>query len=234
MSEPKSPIINAPPIVTALALILIGAHGLMVLVNDRLANDIMFHGALIPERFWGWAGLAGSPAYYPPYDNAMTALSTLVTTGLLHADWMHVLLNAIMLVAVGKPVHDALTQMALPDQRFSPSVRFVLFFLFSIIGGSIAHLVSFFPDGVVAIGASGGVCGLIGAVLLLTQSQDGRLLSAGFLKASAAFFVVNLIYAYAGPYLFGMEIAWQAHIGGYVAGALAMRYLIARRRAYSL
>ena len=65
-------------------------------------------------------------------------------------------------------------------------------------------------------------------VLHLCGARDGfiaGLFERRFLTASAVFLVGNVILAFLGPSLFGAEIAWQAHVGGYVAGALLFRFL---------
>ena len=51
-----------------------------------------FEFALAPERFWA---SAGSPEVYP---DTFSGLLTLVSTALLHGDWMHVIVNALMLL----------------------------------------------------------------------------------------------------------------------------------------
>ena len=43
------------------------------------------------------------------------------------------------------------------------------------------------------------------------------------------FVVANAMLAFLGPSMFGAEIAWQAHIGGYITGAILFRYLLTRR-----
>ena len=50
----RPPIINAPPWVTALALVLLAAHGGRVLLSAGLEDALLWNVALIPERFWGW------------------------------------------------------------------------------------------------------------------------------------------------------------------------------------
>jgi membrane associated rhomboid family serine protease len=222
-SRRAPPIINAPPFVTAVALAIIAAHAVRLLAGGRLDAVFVEIGAVFPDRFWGWATGQGIIGGYPPYDSALEALAPLAGTALVHGSWSHLLMNTIMLVAVGKPVYGALAHLA--RTRAAANLAFLGVFVVAVIGGSLAHLASHFPDGPPAIGASGGVSGLIAGALMLQNGVPIRLLDRKFLTTSAVFFVGNLVLAFLGPSMFGSEIAWQAHIGGYVAGALLFRYL---------
>ena len=226
------PIINAPPIVTALALSLVVAHIIRLLAGQWLDGLFLDYGAIFPERFWGWLGFDMTPRAYPPYSNVFAAVIPLAGTAYVHGSWAHLLMNSIMLVAVGKPVYSALQQVALT--RMAGNWTFLGVFFLSVIGGSLAHLVSHIPYGPPAIGASGGVSGLLAAVLLLQQGEATRLLSRPYLTVSAVFIAANFMLAFLGPSMFGSSIAWQAHIGGYVAGALLFRYLLYRHKRTSV
>ncbi|KDA00971.1 rhomboid family intramembrane serine protease [Hyphomonas oceanitis] len=224
----RPPIINAPPWVTGIALVLLAAHAIRVFLPSAMQDELLWETALFPERFWGWAGASMPPGAAEPYSNALTALATLLTTGLVHSDWVHVGLNSAMLLGVGKPVYEYLERTGQRERNRAGYV-FLLLFLVSVAGGSVAHLAATYPAGPPAIGASGGVSGLIAAVLLAQQGARPRLLSRTFLGASLVFLVANVVLALVGPSMMGASIAWQAHVGGYVAGALMCRFVIWRR-----
>tara|TARA_R110000850_G_scaffold441_1_gene2637 strand:- start:749 stop:1456 length:708 start_codon:yes stop_codon:yes gene_type:complete len=223
----RPPIINAPPLVTALALTLLAAHGARILLSESLQSTLLWHTALFPERFWGWLGASLPPGAPEPYSNIIAAMMPLFSIAFVHSDWAHVGLNAAMLLGVGKPVHDYLARAQGSESRRTSELFLFLFFI-SVAGGSVAHLIANYPVGQAAVGASGGVSGLIAAVLLGQKGAEGRLLSRPFLTASALFLVANLVLAFIGPAMLGAGIAWQAHVGGYVAGALVFRFLIWR------
>jgi len=93
-------------------------------------------------------------------------------------------------------------------ERVLGSVRYLAVYLASALGGSIAY---FFiaPPYVQALGASGAIFGLFGAWFVLSR----RL---GLDSRQVVFLIVlNLAIGFAVPY-----IAWQAHVGGLVTGAL--------------
>ncbi|MEQ8300674.1 MAG: rhomboid family intramembrane serine protease [Hyphomonas sp.] len=223
----RPPIINAPPLVTALALTFLAAHGVRILLSEGLQNVLLWNTALIPDRFWGWVGASLPPGAAEPYSNVLSAIAPLFTISFVHSDWVHVGLNTAMLLGVGKPVYEYLGRACGGGARRISELFLFLFFL-SVAGGSLAHLVANYPVGQPAIGASGGVSGLIAAVLLGQKGLRTPLLSRPFLTASMLFLVANLVLAFIGPAMLGAGIAWQAHVGGYVAGALIFRFMMWR------
>lgn len=225
-SRGAPPIINAPPFVTALAVIIVVAHILRLLAGEYLDGFFVDIGAVFPERFWGWAGVQMPTNVYPPYGNVLLALMPLAGTALVHGGWSHLLLNVIMLIAVGKPVYGVLRQIT--RSKTTGNALFLGVFVASVVGGSLAHLIAHYPVGPPAIGASGGVSGLIACALMVQNGPPARLMTRRFLTASAVFLIGNMILAFLGPSLVGSEIAWQAHVGGYIIGALVFRGLMAR------
>lgn len=141
----------------------------------------------------------------------------LVTALGLHADWTHLAGNLVFLLIFG-----------LPSERTMGAGRFVLLF---ILGGAFANLAVILaapgPERLV-IGASGAVSAVIGAYLaLFPGAKLGVVLPLGlfleFVRAPASLFigcwvVLQVVFAYIGP-AFG-EVAWIAHLGGFVFGAL--------------
>ncbi len=207
---PTPPFFTAPAGVVWLAGGILALHGLRLMLPGRLEEQAFYYMALIPERLsLMLSGSANKAAYSIP---------ELLLAGLghaaLHLDWMHVLVNTAMLLALGAPV----------ARRLGIN-RFLVLFAGAVLAGAALFLLFRLPDGPLAVGASGGVSGVIAAALL--QMSDPRatwpaLFSAQFLKTSAAFLIANAALAFFGPSLFGAGIAWDAHIGGYIAGALIM------------
>lgn len=217
LREKHPPLINAPALVVAMTLLLIGLHAAYTFAPIAQQQSILFDFALAPERFWA---PAGSAYVYPDY---ASGLVTLASTALLHADWMHVLVNAFMLLAFGTPVARA----------FGNSITgwglWMIVFLGSVIGGSALYLALATESSPYAVGASGGVCGLIAAAFLLDPWGGKRKLwSPEFLKLTTAIVIANILLTVAAPFLLGMGLAWEAHAGGYIAGALLMTVLPVR------
>lgn len=225
----QPPIINAPWPVAGFALVLVAAHLVISLLPTRLQNAVFYFGALFPERFWASSG-APSVTGLPPYATASEALLPLVASAFIHADWMHVILNAAFLVALAKPLLELMRRIW-PGREPGASILLLALFLFAQIVASLTFLSGSYPDGGPAVGASGGISGLLASVLLIREGPGRWLLSRRFLVASSLFVIANAVFAFIGPGLLGASIAWQAHVGGYLGGAVFMRAVLWRVRA---
>lgn len=214
----SEPIFSAPVIVVGMALLLVALHGATYLLSDADYVKIQYDYALVPRRFWDEGQFAHG------YPDLFSALIPLVTTGFLHAGWLHVLVNSLMLLAFGTPTRRAM------GPGFTGDLKWLALFLGAVVGGSIAYLGIVDVTGPAAVGASGGTSGLMAAAFLLDPyGRTVSPLSRGFLVMTLAFALANLMLVFAGPALIGSGIAWQAHAGGYVAGA-ALMLLLAQRR----
>lgn len=99
------------------------------------------------------------------------------------------------------------------------SVRYLAVYIGSAIGGSVSYYF-LAPPNQPALGASGAIFGLFGAWFVIARRL--RLDARGVVFL----IVVNLALGFAVPY-----IAWQAHVGGLVTGAvLTAAYVYAPRR----
>ncbi|HEX5007332.1 MAG TPA: rhomboid family intramembrane serine protease [Hyphomonadaceae bacterium] len=198
---------------TALALLLLYAAFFFAPVGEQ--QGMLYDFALAPERFWA---PAGSEKVYPSY---IAGLLTLASTALLHGGWLHVIVNSLMMVQFGIPVSRAL------GPGIAGAGAWMLLFVVSVVAGSAFYLAMYDVNGPYAVGASGGTSGLIAAAFLIDPYTGRRrsLWSPAFLKLTAAFAAINVLLVLAGPYLVGAAVAWEAHAGGYVAGALLMSIL---------
>ena len=206
---------HIPVVVWATALALLLLYAAFFFAPPREQQGMLYDFALAPQRFWA---PAGSQDVYPNY---VSGLLTLASTALLHGGWFHVIVNSLMMVQFGIPVARTL------GTDITGAGAWMLLFLIAVIGGSAAYLAMYDVNGPYAVGASGGTSGLIAAAFLLDPYTGRRrtLWSPAFLKLTAAFAAINVLLVLAGPYLVGTGIAWEAHAGGYIAGALLMSIL---------
>lgn len=205
------PMFTAPPLVLVMALLLIGLYAAYFFAPFPEQAATLYDYALAPERFWA---PAGSPDVYP---DAFSGLLTLVSTALLHGDWIHVLVNSLMLLSFGTPVARAL------GKGVTAAGLWMVIFLGSVIAGSAFYLALSTVESYYVVGASGGTSGLIAAAFLLDPyGMKRKLWSREFLTVTAVFAALNAALTFVAPQLLGMGIAWEAHVGGYIAGALLM------------
>jgi membrane associated rhomboid family serine protease len=122
---------------------------------------------------------------------------------------LHILFNMLALWMFGQQLEAAIGR-----------VRFLVVYLLSALGGSVAvlYLLWFNPSQAV-VGASGAVFGLLGAFFILARKAGAN--TTG---------LIILIVANLGIGLFFRTISWQAHIGGLLTGALVALILVQTRR----
>jgi membrane associated rhomboid family serine protease len=148
----------------------------------------------------------------------------LITSAFLHANPLHILFNLYALYIFGPVL-----------ERFLGRVRYLALYLVGALGGSVGVVLVWqlalvtnnasakWLDGLLtpasALGASGAVFALMGALLVLRKSIGLQL------NQILVVVVINLAFGF-----FVRGIAWQAHLGGLAIGAaIAAVYLVTRR-----
>ncbi len=141
---------------------------------------------------------------------------TLVTSMFLHGGWMHIIGNMLYLWVFGDNVEDAMGH-----------VRFVIFYLVCGVVAALAHVAADMDSAIPTIGASGAVSGVLGAYLVLHPRAQVLVFVFRFLIHLPAFVVLGIWIGmqFLNVYLEqgggeGGGVAWWAHIGGFIAGAL--------------
>ena len=130
----------------------------------------------------------------------------LFTVALLHANWLHLIFNMLALWSIGTPV-----------ENIFGKGRYAIIFFGSLLTASIAS--AYFGPGAPAVGASGAIFGLFGALLAI-----GRRAGANMQNVTGTI-ILNLIITFTVP-----GIDWRAHIGGLIGGYLIAQALIAFSR----
>lgn len=154
-----------------------------------------------------WPGLLSSWA--PNYPAQAWAM--FVTYGFLHAGILHFAVNMLTLLSLGPPV----------VQRIGV-VRFLGLYLAALVGGGLGYVVLSTWTAPL-VGASGALFGLAGALLCwdYRERRARGLRLTPVWRAIGLLVALNLVLWYA---MHGL-LAWQTHLGGFVAGWLAGRYL---------
>ncbi len=132
----------------------------------------------------------------------------LVTSGFLHAGWGHLACNMVSLYLFGRILERSLGR-----------TDFLLIYFGLIIGGGLLSLYVHRHHEYVAYGASGGVCGVIFAYLLLFPGASIRLYLSvpipGWVYA-IGFMVVSFVAMKSAK----DNIGHDAHLGGAILGLL--------------
>lgn len=129
----------------------------------------------------------------------------MLTSAFLHSQGfiLHIVLNMYMLWIFGQALEPLLGR-----------IRFLAVYVVSAVGGSVGYLLltpAYAPGQPLTgvVGASGAIFGLFGAMLVVQRHRGGDTKQLWVLIA------INGVIGFVVP-----QIAWQAHLGGLVTGAL--------------
>jgi len=129
------------------------------------------------------------------------------TYGFIHTGLLHLMVNMIGLVWLGRMI-----------LSYRTTGTFVIFYLISLVGAAEVFAVIGPPQGVIA-GASGALFGLLGVYVV----DSGLLAARGAAPQIMRLMLATLVLALSDlvtQQLTGSAVAWQAHAGGFLTGAL--------------
>ena len=196
--------INLPPAVLWLIGINVAIQLLRQLLPEQADLEILVQFGLVPLAYTSGDG------------DLLSLIAAPITYQFIHGGWMHLGINMLTLAAFGAPV-----------ERLLGVGRFLAFYLAcGIVAGAVHILV--YPDSPdPVIGASGAICGVFGAVLILMR-YVGSLTS--LLPVAVLWIGLNVFFGLFGgaPGVGGESIAWVAHIAGFVFGLAAIRFFAPR------
>lgn len=154
---------------------------------------------------------------------SLAIIRPLLTSLFMHGGWMHLFGNMWILFLFGDNVEDNIGHFP-----------FLLFYLIGGVAASLAHYIFNMQSQVPTIGASGAVAAVMGAYIILFPRARVIMLVPlfwipFFFRIPAVlfigFWVLNQfilgIFDLLGPARQG-GVAWWAHIGGFIFGALAI------------
>ncbi|TPN80916.1 rhomboid family intramembrane serine protease [Mesorhizobium sp. CU2] len=215
----REPVFNLPPAVLAV----IGVCAIVYLLQQYVLNDtqnmtLLYDGAFIPVLYTGQYGFDWF-LFTRPF-----------TYAFMHGGLAHIAVNMIWLAAFGSPL----------AYRIG-SFRFLLFYAATGLA-SVGLFWALHPHGEAPlVGASGAISGMMGAAARYGFHVDrwsGRsafvgeplpvmlaLRSRRVMVFLGILMVTNLAIGLAGfaPGVDG-QVAWEAHIGGLIAGFFGLRF----------
>ncbi len=224
---PRVPILTLPPALTAYVLLIAFIH-LRVLLPVEWEEWTIDVFGFIPKRY----DTTLLDVTFP--GGASAKIWSFVTYSLLHANISHIGFNVLWLLPFGSAL----------ARRFGP-LRFYVFMAVTAAAGALAHLITHEHALAPMIGASASVSGTMAAAMRFAFVQGSFLsFSRGDADAAARvpalslwralrngrvlaflaiWFGVNIIFG-VGSLAVGMDegqsVAWQAHIGGFIAGLI--------------
>jgi membrane associated rhomboid family serine protease len=224
----RTPAINLPPAVVWLAAIFIGVHLVRQIAGRDVDEWIVVAFAFVPARY-SEAGLL--------LPGGVTALVwSPITYAFLHADFLHLLINIVWMASFGSAL----------ARRFG-AARFLLLSAVSAAAGAGATYAIHPGEETIVIGASGAVSGMMAATARFAFSPGGPLAVRGTaasyrvpapplvsalgngraLGFILVWFGINLLFGLTGGLIPGVSgpIAWEAHLGGFLAGLLCFDLL---------
>lgn len=208
----------------------------MLTLRGSAASFFVYKWAVIPVRF-----LHETEFHRANPEITSPIYLTLLTAMFMHGGWLHIGGNMLFLWVFGDNVEDAMGP-----------VRYLIFYLLAGLAGNVAHI--FFNQTSLApsLGASGAIAGVLGGYIVL--KPRGRVRNVIWLGivllpvVLPAWIVIGywfILQAFNGIATLGMNfrsggasggnVAYWAHIGGFVAGALLVRFFTvgrSRRQGY--
>ena len=225
----REPAFNAPAAVLWLIAIFLAVHVARSFLSESADIDVLLRFSFIPARYD-----PASPYAADFLGGDAAKVWTFVTYAFLHGDWMHLAVNSIWLLAFGSAV----------AWRFG-SARFLVFSALTAAAAAATHLAFHFGTPGPVVGASGAISAHMAAAMRFIFEAGGPLSAfrrngkGAFLAPAEplsralrrpqvivfllAWFGMNILFGLSGVPLAGEEnanVAWEAHIGGFLAGLI--------------
>ena len=153
---------------------------------------------------------------------------TLLTSMFMHGSLAHLGGNMLYLWVFGDNLENRMGH-----------VKYLMFYLLTGLIASLSHvfLASFLGKDLLipSLGASGAISGVLGGYLLLFPTNQVRVLVIAFFIRVPAFITLGLWIAlqlFSGWGSLGAEgggVAYAAHIGGFIAGLLMVKFFVEKK-----
>ena len=150
-------------------------------------------------------------------------LETVLTSMFMHGGWFHILGNMWFLWVFGDNIEDVMGPF-----------RFIAFYLLCGAAAAFAQILTDPSSPIPMVGASGAIGGVMGAyALLYPRAHVHTLIFLGFYITTIAvpamfmlgyWFLIQIIGGLPGLGSSGGGVAFWAHIGGFVAGLVLVKF----------
>lgn len=152
---------------------------------------------------------------------------SLITSQFLHGGWLHLAGNMLFLWVFANNIEDRLGRL-----------RFVPFYLLCGAVAGIGQVIADPDSTIPVIGASGAISGMLGAYLVLFPRHRVLTIVMPFFFLPfrlpawiwlGIYFLLQFLFLGGSSTVGGGGVAYWAHIGGFVAGAVLIRPFLAGR-----
>ncbi|MDD4802400.1 MAG: rhomboid family intramembrane serine protease [Syntrophomonas sp.] len=197
----------------------------LIVINTLIFNYQMSLNEEEMNRLVYTFGLV--PYYYSNYSPQLIDYLPFITCTFLHGSWMHLIGNMWILWLFGDNVEDKMGK-----------ARFLAFYLLCGLVASLAHFIINLDSQVPVIGASGAVAGIMGAYFLMFRHAKVLTFVPPFFLFNfpawiyLGFWALTQLYeGAAGLLTIGdQQVAFWAHIGGFIAGMLFYKKFISSQQ----
>ncbi|WP_022710934.1 rhomboid family intramembrane serine protease [Pseudochrobactrum sp. AO18b] len=226
----SQPVFNMPPVVVALIVLCAAVYIVQFyLLSDPQYIWFLLNFAFIPQRFSAWGGFTDITAWF-----------TAISYSFMHGGFAHLAVNSVWFAAFGSPLAGRIGTR-----------KFLLFWILTSILAAFTHYALYPDSNIPLVGASGAISGMMGAAARFgfrrvtyytgtgrqVPAFGGPLLSVAetlqnrtVLTFVGFWLLINVITGlYATPAGELSGIAWEAHIGGFVAGFFGIALLLRGR-----
>jgi len=173
---------------------------ILILIVTGVATLIAFRRPDLKER---WIFDPGGILLHRQY-------ARMLTGGFIHADWTHFIFNAFSFFSFARNI----------ELVYGAKTLLVVYFS-SILGGSLLSLVIHRHHEYRALGASGGVCGIIFASIFLLPGNSIMLFPLPVGVPAYIYAVLFLVFSFVAHRRQRDNIGHDAHLGGAMVGLLA-------------
>lgn len=213
---PREPLLNLPFVVVALIAVCVAVQLMQsYLLTPTQQLGFLIRAAFIPVRYSG------------QYIIDIYAFTTPVSYTFLHGGFTHLAVNMVWLAAVGTPLANRIGWQ-----------RFLVFWVVCGAAAAGMHYVLHPTDDIPLVGASGAIAGMMAATprylfrvdrFSSSPAYAGPLLplTTALRSRQVLLFVAiwmggNLLIGLLGAPGVSNSIAWEAHVGGFLAGFILL------------
>ncbi|MBU6235319.1 MAG: rhomboid family intramembrane serine protease [Alphaproteobacteria bacterium] len=195
------PMFNIPPLTLWVLVAFVAVYAVFAVMPEEMA------------QIWGYR-LAFVPARYALPDGFdIWAVVSPFTHIFMHGGILHIAMNGLMMLAFGAGA-----------ERMLGAKRAGAMFILCGLCGAFAQLVFGWGSPIPMVGASGALSGLF-AAMCLRLMQTGAMPKGrfGIWGIGALWIGLSVFMAFAGGAMGIGDVAWAAHVGGFLGGVLLMR-----------